>query len=460
LRLKARNYLTTDLGNLTASAFGEDFLWGVAMAAAQNEGAAHMYGKGPSIWDNFSRRQGKIKGGGKPTVACDFYHRFKDDLLLVKALGFTVFRFSISWTRILPEGIGRVNKEGIAFYHRVIDECLRLGLTPYVTLYHWDLPASLEKEGGWASHLMGKWFSRYVTLCAEEYGDKVKDWIVLNEPFGFTSLGYMLGKHAPGRIGLGGFMSAIHHAALAQAEGGRILRQLVPRAHIGTSFSCSEVIPRSDSPQDRAAAKRIDILMNRLFIEPALGRGYPREDFKFIEKLELHNKSWKYTERLSFDFDFIGIQNYFPLVVRHNPLIPIIQASEVKASARKVPHTAMGWEINPDSFYRMLKRFWLYGGVKEIIVTENGAAFRDELVNGVVDDVHRIGYYREYLRALLQAKIEGVNITGYFAWTLMDNFEWSEGYHAHFGLIHVDFSTQLRTIKNSGYWFRDLLTGK
>ena len=428
------------------------------MAAAQNEGAANTYGKGLSIWDNFSRRQGKIKGGGKPTVACDFYHRYKDDLLLVKALGFTVFRFSISWPRILPEGIGRVNKEGIAFYHRVIDECLRLGLIPYVTLYHWDLPAALEKEGGWASHLMGKWFNRYATLCAEEYGDKVKNWIVLNEPFGFTSLGYMLGKHAPGRIGLSSFMSAVHHAALAQADGGRILRQLVPGAHIGTSFSCSEVIPRSDSPEDRQAAKRLDILMNRLFIEPALGRGYPREDFKFLEKLELHNKSWKYTERMQFDFDFIGIQNYFPIVVRYNPLIPIIQASEVKAVSRKVAHTAMGWEINPDSFYRVLKRYWLYGGVKEIIVSESGASFKDELVNGVVDDTQRIGYFREYLRGLLQAKNEGVNIKGYFAWTLMDNFEWAEGYHPRFGLIHVDFNTQLRTIKNSGYWFRDLLT--
>ncbi len=430
------------------------------MAAAQNEGAANSYGKGPSIWDTFSRRQGKIKGGGKPGIACDFYHRYKDDLMLVKALGFTVFRFSISWPRILPEGTGRVNKEGIAFYHRVIDECLQLGLIPYVTLYHWDLPAALEKEGGWASHLMGKWFGRYATLCAEEYGDKVKNWIVLNEPFGFTSLGYMLGKHAPGRIGLSSFLSAVHHAALAQADGGRILRHLVPGAHIGTSFSCSEVIPRSDSPEDRQAAKRVDILMNRLFIEPALGRGYPREDFKFLERLELHNKSWKYTERMQFDFDFIGIQNYFPVVVRHNSLVPMLQASEVKASARKVPQTAMGWEINPDSFYRVLKRFWLYGGVKEIIVTENGASFKDELVNGVVDDAQRIAYFQEYLRALLQAKKEGVNIKGYMAWTLMDNFEWAEGYHPRFGLIHVDFDTQLRTIKNSGYWFRDLLAAK
>ncbi len=444
---------------LTASAFGEDFKWGVAMAAAQNEGAYNTDGKGPSIWDNFSRRQGKIRGAARPSTACDFYHRYKDDLLLVKALGFKVFRFSIAWPRILPEGAGRINKEGIAFYHRVIDECLRLDLIPYVTLYHWDLPAALEKEGGWSSHLMGKWFNRYVTICAEEYGDKVKDWIVLNEPFGFTSLGYMLGKHAPGRIGLNRFLPAVHHAALAQAEGGRILRKCVPGAHIGTSFSCSEVIPYTQSPQDIQAAKRLDILMNRLFIEPALGMGYPREDFKFLERLELHNKSWKYTERMRFDFDFIGLQNYFPTVVRHNALIPIIQASPVKASARKVPHTALGWEINPDSFYRILQRFWLYGGVKEIIVTEGGAAFKDELIDGAIDDQERIDYFQVYLQALLRAKREGVNITGYFAWTLTDNFEWAEGYRARFGLIHVDFGTQLRTIKSSGYWFRDWLSG-
>ena len=287
--------MTAYLHKLTAKDFGDDFLWGVAMAAVQNEGAHNTYGKGLSIWDTFSRRPGKIKGAHKPAIACDFYYRFKDDLLLAKALGFTVFRFSISWARILPEGIGRVNKEGIAFYHRLIDECLQLGLIPYVTLYHWDLPVALEKEGGWTSHLMLKWFTRYATLCAEEFGDRVKDWIVLNEPFGFTSLGYMLGRHAPGRMGLSNFLPAIHHAVLAQAEGGRILRQLVKGAHIGTSFSCSEVIPYTDSPEDIQAAKRLDILMNRLFIEPALGRGYPREEFRFLERLELHNKSWKYT---------------------------------------------------------------------------------------------------------------------------------------------------------------------
>jgi beta-glucosidase len=444
---------------LKAKEFGDDFLWGVAIASAQNEGAYNSDGKGMSIWDNFSRRKGKIKSGHNPSHACDFYHRYKDDLLLAKALGFKVFRFSISWPRILPEGIGKPNREGIAFYHRLIEECLRLDLVPFVTLYHWDLPAALEKEGGWTSHLMLKWFIRDATLCAEEFGGAVKNWIILNEPFGFTSLGYMLGKHAPGKTGLSNFLPAIHHAALAQAEGGRIIRKLVPGAYIGTSFSCAEVMPHSNSPDDIAAAHRVDILMNRLFIEPAMGKGFPREDFKFLEKLELHNKTWKYTGRYAFDFDFIGVQNYFSITVKYSPLIPLLHASEVKARSRKVPYTDMGWEINPDSFYRTLQRFSQYDRKRDIIVTENGAMFRDDLINGVIDDQQRVAYFQQYLSALLHAKNDGVNIKGYFAWTLMDNFEWAEGYHARFGLVHVDFKTQLRTVKNSGHWFREFLSG-
>jgi len=443
---------------ISSRSFGPDFLWGIAIAAAQNEGAYNIDGRGLSIWDTFSRRQGKIKGSGKPYEACDFYYRYKDDLMLVKALGFTVFRFSISWSRILPEGTGRVNKDGIAFYHKLIDECLKLGLVPYVTLYHWDLPNELQKNGGWVSHQMLKWFMRFTTVCCEEYGDKVKNWIILNEPMGFTSLGYMLGMHAPGKTGLSNFLPAVHNAALCQAEGGRIVRSMVSKANIGTTFSCSEVVPNTQREEDVLAAKRADALLNRLFIEPALGRGYPQEEnFPLLEKLHIYNKAWKYTDRMRFNFDFIGLQNYFPITVKYNALIPYLHASEVKAVSRKVPHTAMGWEINADSFQRMIKRFWLYGGVKEIIVSENGAAFKDELVNGVVNDTQRIDYFQQYIAAMHRAKKEGVNVNGYFAWTLTDNFEWSEGYAARFGLVHLDFKTQLRTIKDSGYWFRDFL---
>jgi len=446
------------LQKLSADALGKNFLWGVAIAAAQNEGAYNTDGRGPSIWDTFAKRQGKIKNNAKPGEACDFYHRYKDDLLLVKALGFQVFRFSFSWSRIFPEGTGRVNREGVSFYHKVIDECLLLGLTPFVTLYHWDLPHALQKEGGWTSVHMLKWFTRYATFCAEEFGSKVKNWIILNEPMGFTSLGYMLGKHAPGKTGLHNFFPAIHNAVLAQAEGGRVIRKLVPNAYIGTTFSCSEVMPLTQKKQDIDAANRMDILLNRLFIEPSLGRNYPHDDFPLMDKLHLQTKAWKYTDRMQFNFDFIGVQNYFSLTVKHNSLIPYVQASEVKASTRKVPHTAMDWEINADSFYRMLKRYWLYGSVKEIIVSENGACFKDTFQNGAIHDTERVRYFQQYLSALQKAKQEAVNIKGYFAWTLMDNFEWSEGYNTRFGLIHVDFKTQLRTVKDSGYWWRDFLT--
>ncbi len=428
------------------------------MAAAQNEGAHNIYGKGLSIWDEYATKRGKIKHGHKHFVSSDFYHRYKNDLLLAKALGFNTFRFSFSWPRIMPEGTGKINREGLLFYHRVIDECLSLGLAPFITLYHWDLPATLEKEGGWTSHLMLRWFSRYVTVCAEEFGAKVKNWIILNEPFGFTSLGYLLARHAPGKRGLGNFFPAVHNAALCQAEGGRIIRKLVDNAYIGTSFSCSQIIPFSDRPEDVLAAARVDILFNRLFIEPTFGDGYPRDDFIFLEKLEIHNRAWKYRERLKFDFDFVGLQNYFPVVVKYNPIIPMLKASQVKAIKRNAPFTDMGWEISPSSFFNIIMQFWNYDKVKEIIITENGAFFKDRIVNGELKDDGRVAYFKQYLNALLQAKKQGANIKGYFVWTLTDNFEWSEGYQARFGLIHVDFETQLRTIKNSGYWFRDFLT--
>jgi beta-glucosidase len=451
--------MNRSLHTLASKDFGSNFLWGVALAAQQNEGAWNEGGRGPSIWDVFSRKQGKIIGNVKPATNTDFYYRYKDDLLLVKALGFNTFRFSLSWSRIIPDGSGRVNQEGLNFYHRLIDECLEQDIVPFITLYHWDLPYALEQKGGWTSHLMNKWFNKYAKVCAEAFGSKVKNWIVLNEPFGFTSLGYMLGKHAPGKTGLDNFLKAVHHAALAQAEGGRILRSEIKDAYIGTTFSCSEVRPFSNKPEDIEAARKTDILLNRLFIEPLLGKGYPSENFKLIEKLELVNKAWKFTERLRFDMDFIGLQNYFPVVVKHNSFIPYVNASEVKAAVRKVSHTDMGWEISPEGFYNIIKRFWKYGGVKEIIISESGAYFSDKLVNGQIFDSERTQYHQQYLQALLNAKKDGVKVRGYFAWTLTDNFEWAEGFRARFGLVHVDFKTQLRTVKQSGYWFREFLNG-
>lgn len=442
---------------IKASDFGTDFSWGIAVAATQIEGAAELYGKGLSIWDTFSKRSGKIKKGHHPAVACDFYHQYQADIAMVKMLGFDVFRFSISWPRLLPLGRGPVNAQGIRFYHDVIDSCLFQGLTPYITLYHWDLPDALEQEGGWTAYSINQAFNDFVSLCAREYGDKVKNWIVLNEPFGFTSLGYMLGIHAPGKTGLTNFFSAVHHTAIAQADGGRILRAEISGANIGTTFSCSEIIPYSQSESDKTAAKRVDCLMNRLFIEPALGMGYPDANWEVMEKFAIQHSTWRHTERLTFDFDFIGLQNYFPLTIKHNAFIPVVQAWEVKAKNRKKPYTSMGWEVSADSFYNIIKQFAAYPNIKQLMITENGAAYRDRLENGAVHDADRIAYFKSYLGALLKAKNEGIPILGYMAWTLMDNFEWAEGYNARFGLVHNDFKTQKRIIKDSGYWFQDFL---
>jgi beta-glucosidase len=438
--------------------FGDDFLWGVTIAAFQNEGAHDKDGRGKSIWDVFTQRRGKIKDGSNACVACDFYHRYEQDLQLAKMMGFSVFRFSISWPRILPNGTGEVNPAGIAFYHRLIDACLETGLVPYITLYHWDLPQALESRGGWCHRGVVFAFEEYVRICTREYGDKVKHWIVLNEPFGFTSLGYMLGVHAPGKFGLSYFLPAVHHVALAQATGGRVIREEVKDAVIGTTYSCSHVIPYTQNERDLQAARKADALFNRLFLEPALGMGYPVHDMPLLKRIERRYALWRDWDKLAFDFDFIGLQHYFPLVVRYNAFMPVIGISEVKPRYRRAPVTGLGWEISPGGMYAVLKQFAAYRNVKRIIVTEGGAAFNDVPENGRIKDTARIQYFQDYLGAILQAKREGVPVEGYFAWTLTDNFEWAEGYRARFGLVHVDFETQRRTIKDSGYWFRALLS--
>lgn len=443
---------------ISSTDFSKDFLWGIATAAPQVEGAYNVDGRGLSVWDVFAKRQGKIKDKSNLNYACNFYYRYKDDLLIAKALGFKIFRFSISWSRILPEGTGKINQAGIDFYHNLIDECLRLGLVPYITLYHWDLPYTLHKEGGWTSHYIVKWFAKFVKICCFEFGDKVKNWIVINEPMSYTALGYMIGIHAPGKKGLSNFFPAVFNTALAQAEGGKIIREFVSNANIGTTFSCSEILPYNpNSDVDISAANKIDILMNRLFIEPTLGLGFPNDGFELMDKLNFSNKAWRYYDKMKFDFDFIGVQNYFPLTIKHNSLIPLINAIEIKPQKRKVPYTALGWEINANSFYNITKKFAAYESVKNIIVTENGACFKDKIINGVVDDIERINYFKSHLTALHKLQIEEPKLKGYFAWTLLDNFEWSEGYAARFGLVHIDFKTQLRTIKQSGYWWRDFL---
>ena len=436
--------------------FGKDFKWGVSTAAYQTEGSHDTDGKGSSVWDIFSERKGKILSGHHAKIACDFYNLYPGDLSLVKKLNIPNIRLSVAWSRIIPLGSGAVNQKGIDFYNRLIDNCLDNGTDPWLTLYHWDLPHALELKGGWTNRDIISWFGEYTEICAKHFGDRVKHWMVMNEPMVFTGAGYFLGIHAPGRTGLKNFLPAVHHSVLSISEGGRILKDILPDAEVGTTFSCSYVEPYTNRLKDIEAAKRVDTLINRLFIEPVLGLGYPEDDLPVLKKL--HKYFYPGDEdKLAFDFDFIGIQNYTREIVKYSMFTPYLKASLVKAKDRKVPVTTMGWEVYPESVYQMIKKYNAYSEIKKIYITENGAAFPDQLINSEINDQPRIKYLQEILIQILKAKNEGLNVEGYFVWTLTDNFEWAEGYHPRFGLIYVDFETQERIIKSSGHWYAKFL---
>jgi len=425
-------------------------------AAPQIEGACNADGKGESVWDVFVTKKGKILNNDNHTTACDFYNQYQNDIDLIKQLNIPNFRFSISWTRIFPNGTGEINQAGIAYYNRVIDYCLKQEIEPWVTIYHWDLPQALELKGGWTNREIVDWFTAFATVCAQNFGDRVKHWMVMNEPAVFTGAGYFLGLHAPGRTGLKNFLPAIHHTVLSIVAGAKVLRSLLPGAQIGTTFSCSYIQPYSDKPKDINAAKRVDALINRLFIEPILGLGYPVNEIPVLKGIEKYYQPGD-EENMKFDFDFIGVQNYTREIVKYSFFTPYVSASLVKAEDRKVTLTAMKWEVYPQAIYQMIKKFNSYPQIKKIYITENGAAFPDEVIDGKVDDPQRVEYLQTHLQQVLKAKDEGYKVSGYFVWTLTDNFEWAEGYHPRFGLIYVDFNTQQRIVKSSGKWYAEFL---
>jgi len=441
---------------LNKDQFGHDFKWGVSTAAFQIEGAHDLDGKGLSIWDVFTARKRKIKGAHHAQTACDFYNLYKSDIALIKTLNIPNFRFSISWSRIMPTGKGTVNKSGIDYYNKVIDNLLECGIEPWVTLYHWDLPHDLELLGGWTNRNIVDWFSEYTEVCAKNFGDRVKNWMVMNEPSVFTGAGYFLGVHAPGKRGLSNFLQAVHHATLATAAAAKVLRAVLPLANIGTTFSCTHIDPLDNNKRNIAAAKRVDTLLNRTFIEPLLGLGYPKADFPLLRKLDRYMQAGD-EQKMVFDFDFIGIQCYTREVVKASLFVPYIQASIVKATKRNVDCTEMNWEVYPPSIYQLIKKFDAYKQIKKIIITENGAAFPDKVADGKVEDAQRTKYIKDHLAQVLKAKQEGLNVHGYFVWSLTDNFEWAEGYYPRFGLVYVDYQNQDRVIKESGFWLRNFL---
>lgn len=431
------------------------FLWGAATSAYQIEGAPHADGKLPSIWDVFSQRRGKIKNRQTGDTACDHYHLWQSDLALLTELKLNAYRFSLSWPRVIRED-GSPNERGFDFYRRLLDDLLKRGIRPFVTLYHWDLPQHLEERGGWAHRdIIGR-FTDYASTVATKLRDWACDFIVLNEPMIFLTLGYLLGVHAPGKRSFNKFFAASHYALLAQASAARAIRSLAKNARIGTVISTTAVYPKSASRRDLLAAHRFDVFYNTFYLDPVVGRGYPTEHFPFLRRIEKFIRSSD-IEALRFDFDFWGINNYTRKVVRYSRITPIIHWRELKTPATANTN-CMGWEVYPEGLYDLLKKFSAYPEIRELIVTENGYAACDQLVAGRVHDPERIAYHREYLAQVLRAKREGVNVTGYFAWSLLDNFEWAEGFRPRFGLVHVNYLTQKRTIKDSGYWLRDFIT--
>jgi beta-glucosidase len=315
----------------------------------------------------------------------------------------------------------------------------------------------LQDKGGWPNRDVIKWFEDYVEVCAKNFGDRVKNWMVFNEPAAFTSLGYLLGIHAPGKFGFKPFWPAVHHTVMCHGAGGRVLRSLVKDAQIGTTFSCSSVDGWKDKEANKKAAVRGDVIINRLFIEPTLGLGYPVKDLPALKNLRKHIKPGD-EEKMKFDFDFIGLQNYSREVVKSLCIVPMLHGINVSPKKLGNPVTEMGWEVYPEGMYRIIKQFAAYKGVKKIIITENGAAFKDELINGEVHDTQRTRFLKDYLKNILKAKNEGVNIGGYFIWSFTDNFEWANGFRPKFGLVNVDFKTQKRVVKDSGKWFSEFLS--
>lgn len=441
---------------LSKKKFGKHFKWGVTISAFQNEGAPYTDGKKPSIWDDFTSRSEFILKKEFPGDTCDFYHIYKKDIELAAHLNFKVFRFSISWSRLIPDGTGNVNPQAVDFYNNVIDCCIKNGLEPWITIYHWDLPLILESKGGWINRDIILWFSEYTSVCSKLFGNRVKHWIVMNEPMTFVGMGYFMGYHAPGRTGIRSFLPAAHHAALCMAEGGRILRQNVPDAQIGIALSCSCVEPVDNTPANIGSARRTDAILNRFFIEPLLGMGYPTD---VMPALKLINRYFQKgdKEKLAFDFDFIGLQYYFRVVTKFSLTPPILFAQEIPATERKAQLNEMNLEVYPEGLEKVINSFAAYPQIKSIIISEGGVCFPDFKFGKHVHDIRRINYYRNSLKIIKKAIKRGLPINGFLAWTLIDNFEWCEGYTPKFGLIYNDFKTQRRIIKDSGLWFKSFL---
>jgi beta-glucosidase len=426
------------------------FLWGAATASYQIEGATTEDGRGPSIWDTFSHTPGKIDRGETGDIACDHYHRYKEDIQLMRELGVQAYRFSISWSRLIPDGKGQQNPKGFDFYNRLVDSLLAADITPFATLFHWDLPQALQDIGGFTSRDISAWFADYAVQVADRLGDRVRHWIMLNEPSVYALIGHGLGVHAPGLSDLKAFFAVTHHLNLAQGKAIQALRSVNSSLQLGTTLNLQRGFPADDSKASAVMAERHSDLWNGCFLRPLLAGAYPErivpEIAPYIQDGDLRLAQQP--------IDFLGVNHYSRAYIQ--PSKDAIVGYEEAALPPDVPRTSFGWEINPTEFRDVLLEVHERYQHPPIYVTENGAFFTDTLSpDGRVHDEKRIAFLDSYIQAMEQARVRGVDIRGYFVWSLLDNFEWAAGYRPTFGIVKVDYKTQRRIPKDSYFWYQN-----
>ena len=457
--------------------FPDGFLWGAASSACQIEGGATEGGRGDSIWDRFARRPGRVADGATPADACDHYHRYREDVALMARLGLNAYRFSIAWPRIFPRGCGAVNRTGLDYYDSLTDALLEHAITPLATLYHWDLPQGLQARGGWATRDTARYFADFTEQVARRLGDRIGLWITHNEPQVAAHLGHEHGIHAPGTRSLAGALQAAHHLLLAHGLAVEVLRDLTPRARVGIALNLAPVHPAGDSAADADAASRADGYFNRWYLDPLLRGAYPEDLQDAYRELELLPEVEEGdAEVIAAPLDFLGVNYYFRWVVAAGAAGAAAGAAGEAATQRgprqrelgfrvtnvgapeQEGRTAMGWEVYPAGLSELLLHLHREYAPTALYVTENGAAYEDTPTpDGAIDDTERERYLRAHLEAVHEARTAGAPVRGYFAWSLLDNFEWSHGYRKRFGLVRVDFRSQRRTPKRSALWYRDVI---
>jgi beta-glucosidase len=449
---------------MTELRFASDFVWGVATSSYQIEGAIHADGRAPSIWDTFCSRPGAVEDGSDGAVACDHYHRFADDVALMKELGVDAYRFSVAWPRVVPGGTGPVNQRGLDFYERLVDALLAAGIAPYVTLFHWDLPQSLEDAGGWPVRATADAFVEYVAALVGRLGDRVQSWITHNEPWCTSMLGYHTGRHAPGRQSLPDALAASHHLLLSHGMAVPVIRELSKGARVGITLNCTLAHPASASEADRALASWYDGYFNRWFLDPVHGRGYPEDMLRDHRDKGNLPADWDTLVRagdlatIAVPCDFLGL-NYYTRAVFRSSDLP--EAQNLPVTVRPAPAeewTDMGWEVYPDGLHELLTRVHREYRPRSLYVTENGASYgAGPDASGRVPDQKRVDFLRGHFRAAARARGEGVPLDGYFVWSLLDNFEWDRGYTQRFGIVWVDYATQQRIPKDSARYLAQVI---